>query len=474
MRFSEQFGLELGDEDDWFDPMLSMDTKLFIDPFLIYADERDEFVGSHDEIVNFFNTIYGYIAGLNGDQNSIRWRRVVDCLVFPEVEELCLGYTGKGTSGAGSGRGFAHLIATALWNAIIAGVIEITHFEEVAILQERIGPDRIGDITSCILRRRLIGYTARIASRYNIPCSKVQYLRGHFDCSALRWIPLAAKLPFNPHNGKHIILVPRRYLRSLPTINPDDFWSYAYDNESERLRREFNTDISSRADRPNIIAFAKKNPDIMLKYVKFVESQDASPYDFRSDPLGLIRWYEVSSAYCRDNSLKTKIDSIDLFVDSIRLFLNQYVNFIENGGGWRLLWNDSGRPRKEEIAQLVLIGIVKNYCAANDIDITKEANIGRGPVDFKVSKGYKLRVLIEVKLARNTKFWNGLTKQLPLYLKAEDVKVGFFVVVVYTDKDAKKLAEINEVIRGLTSLSRFQIETIVVDARHSPMSASKL
>ena len=40
-----------------------------------------------------------------------------------------------------------------------------------------------------------------------------------------------------------------------------------------------------------------------------------------------------------------------------------------------------------------------------------------GPVDFKFSTGYSKRVLLEVKLAHNTKLWNGLQRQLPRYTK---------------------------------------------------------
>ena len=35
MRFSEAFGIERSEADDWFDPHLTIDTKLFIDPLLL-------------------------------------------------------------------------------------------------------------------------------------------------------------------------------------------------------------------------------------------------------------------------------------------------------------------------------------------------------------------------------------------------------------------------------------------------------
>jgi hypothetical protein len=41
MLFSEACSLERSDEDDWYDPFLIADTRLFIDPFRIYADADD-------------------------------------------------------------------------------------------------------------------------------------------------------------------------------------------------------------------------------------------------------------------------------------------------------------------------------------------------------------------------------------------------------------------------------------------------
>ena len=58
MKFSEQFSITKGTDDDWFDPILNIDTKLFIDPFLIYSSETGVFIGSHDEVINFFNNVF--------------------------------------------------------------------------------------------------------------------------------------------------------------------------------------------------------------------------------------------------------------------------------------------------------------------------------------------------------------------------------------------------------------------------------
>ena len=58
MRFSDQFKIKKTRSDTWFDPVLSIDTPLFIDPFLIYAQETGPFRGSHKFLITFFNSVF--------------------------------------------------------------------------------------------------------------------------------------------------------------------------------------------------------------------------------------------------------------------------------------------------------------------------------------------------------------------------------------------------------------------------------
>src|SRR3712207_2027631 len=100
MRFSELFQISRWPEDDWFDPILPLDVPLFIDPFLLYAQAEGPFAGSHDQIIAFFDDVFHLIATTNGRTYRPKYRRAVELLRFPEVEELCLGYTAKGTKGS--------------------------------------------------------------------------------------------------------------------------------------------------------------------------------------------------------------------------------------------------------------------------------------------------------------------------------------------------------------------------------------
>jgi hypothetical protein len=96
-----------------------------------------------------------------------------------------------------------------------------------------------------------------------------------------------------------------------------------------------------------------------------------------------------------------------------------------------------------------------SYCKANNIDINPEMDTGRGCVDFKFSKGFYKKIVVEIKHSYNKNIIDGFSEQLRLYKKAEETMHGFYVIVdvgnlgkkydkliqMYND-DVKKRAEI--------------------------------
>ena len=97
-----------------------------------------------------------------------------------------------------------------------------------------------------------------------------------------------------------------------------------------------------------------------------------------------------------------------------------------------------------------------------------------GPVDFRFSCGYSNRVLLEAKLARNTRFWNGLKKQLPQYMKIDSCHRGIFLVIVFSDKDLKRINDIQNIKTETARFYQVDLEVVIVDARiENKESASK-
>ncbi len=265
MRASQHFNVVKGSSDDWFDPILNTDTKLFVDPFLVFMEKDDPWNDAHDIIVNHFNHAFMLIAEGNLSRQSPAYKKALDLLMFTEPKELCLGYTGSGTGGAGSGRGFAARIAIATENAIRRGLKHVRHFEELGIFEVGIGADRISDITCTILKRRLLEYTQKIAERHGIPLDRHQIFGSGFDERRRRWILGTVSLPTNPTNDGPLLLVPERFLRKLPVLNPDDWW----DNwQNEQLRTDMNYEVMKNVSKAHIVAIAKANPASVRAWIE--------------------------------------------------------------------------------------------------------------------------------------------------------------------------------------------------------------
>ena len=179
--FSQAFGITRTSEDDWFDPVLSADTQLFVDPFLIFLDSAPAFVGAHDELVEYFNICFTLVAESQSNTRSIAYQKALSLLHFPEPREFCLGYAENSTHGAGGGSGYANLIAMAMNFAIQRGVRDLRHFEELGVLEEGIGPDRISDLTCNVLRSRFIAYTESVVARHELETSAFTFEAGRFD-----------------------------------------------------------------------------------------------------------------------------------------------------------------------------------------------------------------------------------------------------------------------------------------------------
>lgn len=105
-------------------------------------------------------------------------------------------------------------------------------------------------------------------------------------------------------------------------------------------------------------------------------------------------------------------------------------------------------------------GIADAYCEANNLDLSRESNAGRGPVDFKVSKGYSNRQLL-----------HGLTKQIEAYQNAEKSRVAVYLVLDVAGPRGR-LTSLKNHIRTQRAAGARLPEVLFVDARSKP-SASR-
>ena len=102
---------------------------------------------------------------------------------------------------------------------------------------------------------------------------------------------------------------------------------------------------------------------------------------------------------------------------------------IENKGGHKLFYVN-GVPLKRE-ADLQILYRLTWY--ATPSDITREANDGRGPADFKISRSAVDKTVVEFKLAKNTHLERNLEKQCEIYEAASDTTHPSIKAILYFD-----------------------------------------
>jgi hypothetical protein len=473
--FSERFSVKRKGQDDWYDVLMQTDTRLFVDPFRIYANDSGIWKGAHAELVEFFNLVLGLMAKASLNPHSAHWKAAAKLLVFPEPVEFCLGYAKESKGGQGTARKTRDNMLKAGSLAIKAGLDHVEHFEEMALFQGRVGPDLVSDIVCNVLKARFIKYTQAICKRHKgIKTKRILIKHSSWSQTNRRWENSTVDLPFNPWTGSAVLLVPEDFLRELPTVGGEDFWEYAFAYEAENIKGEFAYDVARKVDSETIAKLARRNPELVQKYVARYETRIPAPYDIEGDPRGLVNWYEAGK------KLGSKVAPVDepmtqgKFCEFVESLCHEFVWATEQRGGWKLLWNPDGSPRAESSVQQLFHIAMLGYCKSHDIDLSPEASSGRGPVDFKFSAGWSRRAVVEVKLVNNTQFWHGLSTQLTTYIDSEGVKCGYFLAIRFHKNDFQKIRT-KAVERKAKELSQnlgYKVAPIFVDATPKK-SASK-
>jgi hypothetical protein len=106
---------------------------------------------------------------------------------------------------------------------------------------------------------------------------------------------------------------------------------------------------------------------------------------------------------------------------------------------------------------------------ATPSDVNREVNNGRGPVDFKVSRGKRDSTLVEFKLAKNSRLKDNLQKQVEIYQKASDSNRAIKVIMYFSQQEKERA------IRILEELNlRDHKDIVLINARNDDKpSASK-
>jgi hypothetical protein len=359
-------------------------------------------------------------------------------------------------------KGFATIITRAIYDSIDAGLININHFEELGIFNSNIKEDRISDTTINILKDEFILYTQNVCARHQIP---LQLLPCRvYDQLTKRWMIKRFQLPVNPFNNGPIILIPKKYLASINALNSDDFLDYCWQQFDDSVKDQLNVAIKSGIDKAKIIEIARNNPDWVNQYLTFKETQkELASYNLLTDPDGVYLWHAASEIYASQNpQIEDVVDR-----DSFLVFLNQiamhFHNYIEHENGNLTLLDSENKPKKSRAAQLLLYGLLKNYCNRINCKIDlKEA--GKGMINFKFSNHFEVRSFLEVKYARNKDILKTFENFLVKATNGDEIINGYYCVIGFKSEELLRAVELEEDLLQLAEDHNFILKYMTIDA----------
>jgi hypothetical protein len=480
--FSDAFGVTEAQLEKYgaFNISVIVDLPLFVDPFLLFDSPKPEYRKLHDDVIDYLR----FLRDLS-QKGSVREARIRHLYCFREVEQNWLGFSQAGNSGRGLGMGFARALSENL-NSLFPdfGAEQITkgsHLEKLCLIREGVGRDMISDFTTNLIKEFLCEYTQKFAIDHIDPSLLAEFAVPHVRFSSMTQTWRSAKYTLPKLKNDFVLLTPKEILtKDEAWINKEDYYREYHDIPTaignDELRAQINSYFASvLPNNPNkkdqekaVRKTTLKFPALIDYFIKYKESTGA---DARKKSLDKVE--ESTTIYIRQFGALIDLlqKATDFYTEPLdsrtaarekALFLK---DVIENKGGHRIFYN-KGIPIQREVDLQILYRLVWH---GTSFDVSREVNDGRGPADFKISRGAQGKTLVEMKLASNAALRRNLEKQAPIYQKASDAEHAVKVILYFTDSEAEKIK------RTLKDLKIDKSEDIIlIDARwDNKISGSK-
>jgi hypothetical protein len=425
-RISEKFGLksEQFGKEGVFDGFWDVDSQFHVDPALLRVTKVPELKDAEQSFQKHFSDVLKLIVKSKSDDDPMA-KAAIKRLTFPEIHEAALGFSTDSTRG----RGWSPLLAKRIFKTakqiVEAGVEDPAIFELAGVLEDDIGADLVSDMTLQIILPHLVAFNERVITKLKLPSLPTSI--GSTNC----------RLPFLEAEQRFLLLLPADILSPMPVAESwEDIHKVCTYNA--KLRDQMNATIGStwkqafnNLKKSELRDALLREPEALRDLLQTYRKKEAKPYNFEADPLGEIIWRDIAQDASAEAPLELKQPASHKdVVQVVKALIEQFKQNVENNGLREFMFNDDGSQRPERFSQLLFYGIADCYCRANNIDLSREPNAGRGPVDFKMSKGYDSRVLVEIKLSSNSRLPHGFSKQVEAYQTAEQSREEFVVVVI--------------------------------------------
>jgi hypothetical protein len=455
-----------------FNISLLGDLPLFIDPFLLFNSKKRVYRALHDDIIQYLRFLRKKSVSGTVPRGLVdAWYR------FPEVRQTWLGFSDRSNRGHGLGTDFAEALNHNLYQVFRdfgkERVTHGSHLEKLCLIKDGVGRDTISDFTTNLILGYLCDYTQTFATQYieKRLRRRVRVAKVRFNYDTESWQSDVYDLP--RFKTDFVLLVPRNMLTKDDTwINKTDmvgeFDEIADSITDAALRAQVNNyflrvlpkDAKPRERREAAQRTILEYPGFVDHYIRYKEDRGDRAESLSSRRVSQSKTLYVDQYAHLANLLAAKSGFYEIGGDTYEESLQRVAylkDVVENKGGYRIFYVD-GHPLEREKDVHILF---KLTWFATSSDVTSEADDGRGPVDFKVSRGSRDKTLVEFKLAKNTRLRQNLAGQTEAYQKASGAKKAIKVIVYFSKKELKRVTKI---LRELKLHGRQDI--ILIDARN--------
>jgi hypothetical protein len=436
-----------------FNISLVADLPLFIDPFLLFNSKTQEYRQLHDQIIDYLKFLR--------DQSTARPLPpglIYAWYSFPEVRQNWFGFSTRTNRGHGLGTDFALALNQNL-SSIFRDfgkekVTKESHLEKLCLISSGVGKDKISDFTTNLIKGYLLEYTQAFAQREIDPTLRrsVAVSKVRFNYETQTWMSGVYDLPF--YKGGHVILTPKAILTKDETwINKVDLIANFEDIPpaipNEQLRAQINNYfLSLLPKKPTqkdhndaVTRTVLRFPEIIDFYIRYKEDNGdratsiSTEKIWQSEEYYAVQFRSLADMLAHETAFY-RVSGITYEEAYQRVTF--FKDVIENKGGHRIFYLRGEPIEREEDLHI----LYRMTWFASVSDVAREANDGRGPVDFKISMGSRDKTVVEFKLASNSQLKRNLQKQVEIYQKASDAKSAIKVIVYFTRDELERVERI--------------------------------
>ena len=441
-----------------FDPILNVDTKVFVEPLLLKNSASKIIQHSYQTYKKFFVALLLLLRNSRGIDDKC-WREAKKMVRFPEYQYTCIGYSSGNTEGRGSGIEFN--------DKIFQSAIEIVEFAQgdpeifllLPLLEEGIAGDRISDMAQSIIDDDICCYTVDIMAQIGLQGTVSHETKNHHLYRLLQ----------NPFSKYPIKLLPKDILSNLPVADKVGSVVHELAEHNERLRNIVNKDIAhiwlettKSAQKEVLLKELKTNKSFFIETLKALKDYSFEHYDLEKDYEGLYKWLANSEHFINlELSKETKDcpDNTDSLLFAVTSIIHHFKDLIENKDIWRLFWTKhraAYRHVREYYSQMIFFTVCNTWLTSQNSNISLLPLRDEGPIRLKFSISGDHCLVLHIKHANNVSLTKGYTDILEKYRDLANQK-HVFMIMNFEEKETTQLKAIRIIENPICKISEIDV-----------------